>query len=288
MNWEDARYFLAVARTGKINRAAQNLGISPITLSRRMAHLQDQMKTDLLVRHNQGVELTHDGQRLLEHLERAEAEFDAANQQFDQTGQNLQGTLRIAAPDGFALKILSTQIPRFMDQHPELTIEIVPLPRGFSLSKREADIAILVGKPEEPKLAYELLSEYKLGFYAAPDYLKAHGTPKSLGDLSKHRLVGYVDDLLLSERLNIPRSAWSSWQSQLAIHSAIGQYEAVRAGAGIGVIHKYFLQGDDQVMQILTENELTRSYYIVTHQNIAKLPRIRLATRFLKSLQIIE
>lgn len=286
LNWEDARYFLAVARAGKINAAAENLGISPITLSRRMAHLQDRLKTHLLTRHNMGVELTQDGQRMLEYLERAESEFDAATESFDPRTKSLQGTLRIAAPEGFGIKVLTPKISTLIAKHPALNIEIVPLPRGLSLSKREADIAIMVDKPQEPTLDHTHLTDYYLGLYAAPDYLAKFGTPASTSDLATHRLIGYVEDLLSSEHINTPRAAWPNWQSQIAVHSPIGQLEAVKSGAGIGVLHRFLIENDSALVPVLPEIAVRRSFYIVTHQNMRRLKRIEEAIAFLKSIKL--
>ncbi len=286
VNWEEARYFLAVARAGKINLAAENLGISPITLSRRMAHFQDRLNTHLLARHNMGVELTQEGQRMVEYLERAEMEFLAATESFEPSAKSLQGTLRIAAPEGFGIMVLAPKISAFAADHPNLNIEIVPLPRGFSLSKREADIAIMVDKPQEPKLDYQHLTDYHLGLFASSKYLAEFGTPRSPSELGAHRLIGYVEDLLPSEHINTPRAAWSGWRSQIAVHSPIGQLEAVKAGAGIGVLHRFLIPEDSALVTVLPDILVKRSFYIVTHQNMKRLPRIKQAVAFLKRIQL--
>ncbi len=283
MNWQNAYYFLAVARAGKLNRAAEDLGISPITLSRHMARLQDEMHATLFTRNNQGVDLTQEGLRLLEHLERAEAEMDAAS------GFSLseaEGVLRIAAPEGFALSILAPKIGAFIEENPRLNVEIVPLPRGFSITRREADIAIMVERPQEPKLLCEKLADYKLGLYATQNYLSKFGTPETAEDLRHHRLIGYVEDLLQSQSINTAKAAWPNWHSQIGIYSPIGQMEAVRASAGIGVLHQFLIPSDLSLIRVLPEIKLVRSFYIVTHQNLSKLPRIQKAIQFLHQIQV--
>ena len=102
LNWEDARYLLAVARAGQLGRAAENLGISVMTLSRHLNRLQHRVGTSLLTRHSKGMQLTNEGSRLVEYLERAEAEIEAAGSIFEARGQSASGTVRIAAPEGFA------------------------------------------------------------------------------------------------------------------------------------------------------------------------------------------
>lgn len=283
-NWEDARYFLAVARSGTLGRAAESLNISTITLSRHLSYLQQRTGTPLFTRHSKGLKLTDEGGRLMEYLERAEAEIEAAGEIFGSDANSVSGTVRIAAPEGFALRVLTPRLGRLLDTNPELRVEIVPQSRGFSLSRREADIAVMVGKPNEPKLDSLLLGSYSLGLFASPEYLQRSGTPRSLEELTGHSLVGYVEDLLFSEKLNIPKAVFSGWQSQTAIYSPIGQVEAVKAGLGIGMLHRFLLAPSDNLVHLLPEADREREFYLVYHQSTERIPRIRAAIEFLSSL----
>lgn len=285
-NWEDARYFLAVARSGTLGRAAESLNISTITLSRHLSYLQQRTGTPLFTRHSKGLKLTDEGVRLMEYLERAEAEIEAAGEIFGSDANSVSGTVRIAAPEGFALRVLTPNLGRLLGANPELKVEIVPQSRGFSLSRREADIAVMVGKPVEAKLDSVLMGTYSLGLFAAPDYLQRHGTPKSIEDLGQHRLVGYVEDLLFSEKLNIPKAVFSGWQSQTAIYSPLGQVEAVKAGLGIGMLHRFLLSPEETLVHILPEADREREFYLVYHQSTERIPRIRAAIEFLSSLSL--
>lgn len=166
-NWEDARYFLAVARAGQIGKAAESLGVSTITLSRHLSQLQSRTKSQLLVRHNKGFSLTDEGQRLVEYLERAEAEIEAASEVFGSDANSIGGTVRIAAPEGFALKVLTPRLRQLLDLHPKLNVEVVPQTPGFSLSRREADVAVMVGRPTEPSLKSVKLGNYTVGLFAS-------------------------------------------------------------------------------------------------------------------------
>lgn len=281
-NWEDARYFLAIARLGTLGRAAENLGISPITLSRHLAHLQSRTGRPLFFRHSKGLKLTDEGDRLLDYLERAEAEIDAASEIFDSDPGAVSGTVRIAAPEAFALKLLTPGLPRLLADNPDLRVEIVPQLRGFSLSRREADLAVMVGKPVEQKLSHIRLGSYSLGFYASSDYLEKRGVPSALEDLSEHRLIGYVEDLLFSESLNTPRSVWPQWQSRLSIYSPLGQMEAVKAGAGIGMLHRFLITEEDALVSLLPEFQVEREFYLAFHRSTEKIPRIKAIIDFLQ------
>ena len=284
LNWEDARYLLAVARAGQLGRAAETLGVSVMTLSRHLNQLQHRVGTSLLTRHSKGMQLTNEGSRLVEYLERAEAEIDAASSIFESHGRSVSGTVRIAAPEGFALKVLTPNLGRLLQEHPDLNIEIVPQTPGFSLSRREADIAVMVGRPSEGQLRSESLGTYALGLYASESYIADHGIPHTIDELLTHRLIGYVEDLLFSERLNIAKQITNEWQSNIAIYSPIGQVEAVHSGLGIGVLHDFLLEDDEELIGILPELQLSREFFLVSHPTTERIPRIQAVFHFMHTL----
>lgn len=284
-NWEDARYFLALARSGTLGRAAKSLNISSITLSRHLSYLQQRTGRPLFTRHSKGLKLTDEGTRLMHYLERAEAEIEAAAEIFGSDTTAVSGTVRIASPEGFALRVLTPNLGRLYENHPELNVEIVPQSVGFSLSRREADIAVMVGKPTEAKLDAILLGTYRLGLFASRAYVARHGTLQSLDDLSQHRLVGYVEDLLFSDKLNIPKAVYAGWQSKTAVYSPLGQVEAVKAGLGIGMLHRFLISSSDDLVHLLPDTDREREFYLVYHQTTERIPRIRAAIDFLSGLR---
>lgn len=281
MNWEDGRLFLAVARAGQMLGAARALGINQATLSRRMAALEHRLGASLLIRRATGCELTDEGEALAAALERAEAEFLQAQSLFDRAGPEISGTVRIGAPDGFGVSFLAPRLSKLAERHPGLTVQLVPVPQAFSLSKREADIAVMVGRPEQGRLVAQKLTDYTLGLYASRNYVEKRGRPQTTDDLRGHRLVGYVEDLIYSASLNYAPSFWTGWRSHIEISSATGQFEAVRAGAGVGVLHDYLAAGHADLVPLLPELTVHRAYWIVHHESLRGLARIRAVTAFL-------
>jgi DNA-binding transcriptional LysR family regulator len=284
MNWEDARLFIAIARAGQMLAAARTLGIDQATLSRRMANLERTLGTSLLVRHNAGCHLTEDGEALLEALERAETAFIQAQSHFSAVGGRISGTLRIGAPDGFGVSFLAPRLAEFAEQHPDLTVQLVPVPQVFSLSKREADIAVMVGRPEDGRLIAQKLTDYTLRLYAGRKYVEANDLPQTQDDLARHRLVGYVDDLIFAPSLNFNRDFWSGWRSTIEISSAIGQVEAVRSGIGIGVLHDYLAATFHDLVPVLPALSVKRSYWVVYHESLRGLARVSAGVAFLKDV----
>src|SRR3990170_372609 len=239
MNWDDVRIFLAVARAGQILGAAKRLELNHATVSRRVAALEDALRAKLFRRLTTGSELTPAGERFLDIAERMEGDMIAARSTVAGEGDDVSGTVRIGAPDGFGVAFLAKRLGALTALHRELTIQLVPVPRSFSLSRREADIAITVERPTEGRLVAAKLVDYALGLYASRAYVDEHGLPQSRADLPAHRLVGYVPDLVVSPSLDYASDFSPDWHAGFSISSALGQVEAVRSGAGVGILHAF-------------------------------------------------
>ena len=284
LDWDDARMFLAVARAGQMLGASRSLGVNQATLSRRMAALEGALGAKLLLRRTHGSELTDAGATLFETLERVETEMLGVQARLQGTEGTAAGVVRFGAPDGFGVGFLAPRLARLADRHPGLSVQLVPTPRGFSLSRREADLAVMVGRPEKGRLVARKLTDYTLGLYASPAYLAAHPTPSDPADLVHHRLVGYVEDLIAAPALNYAAEFLRGWRSRVELTSAVGQVEAVRAGAGIGVLHDYLardLLRDGGLVRVLPDLRAVRSYWLAIHENLRDVARVRAAADFL-------
>ncbi len=280
MNWDDLRYFLAVAREGQMLGAAGRLGVSQARLSRHIAALEEAVGARLFDRTTRGSILTPDGEALFATAERVEAEVLSGVA--DMQGRDeISGTVRIGAPDGFGSAFLAPRLGRFRIAYPDLRIQLVPVPRSFSLSEREADIAIMVGRPEKGRLRARKLIDYSLGLYAAHSYLARAGTPQIIEDLASHSLVGYVDDLIYTPELNYAREFTRDWHSDIEVSTAIGQFEAVRAGAGIGICHDFMTAGAAGLVRLFPELSVTRSYWVVWHENLRVARRVQAVAELL-------
>lgn len=283
MNWDDLRYFLAVAREGQMLGAATRLGVSQARLSRHIAALEEAVGARLFDRTTRGSTLTDDGAALFETAERMEAEVLAGTARM-RGRDEVAGTIRIGAPDGFGSMFLAPRLSRFRDAYPDLRIQLVPVPRSFSLSEREADLAIMVGRPEKGRLRVKKLIDYSLGLYASEGYLTRAGTPTAIDELKAHTRIGYVDDLIYSPALNYAQEVARDWSSDIEVSTAIGQFEAVRAGAGIGICHDFMASDVPGLIRLFPEVSVTRSYWIVWHENLRVARRVQAVVQILDEI----
>lgn len=284
MNWDDVRLFLSVARSGQFLSAARKLGVNHATLSRRISALETAIGTQLFLRSTNGCELTEEGQRLLAGAERMETEMLNAQANLGRVDTAVAGTVRIGAPDGLGVSFLAPRLGRLTARYPDLKIQLVPVPRSFSLSQREADIAITIERPEQGRLMFSKLTDYSLGLYASADYLADYGTPADVEALKRHRRIGYVEDLIFSPSLNYTGEIMRDWDAAFEISSATGQTEAVRSGAGIGILHNYIAGQYPELMRIMPHLGISRSYWTAYHESARQLVRVRTVVDFLQEL----
>jgi len=282
MNWDDIRIFLAIARTGQILASARRLGLNHATVARRLTALEHSLGTRLFDRSTSGCVLTEAGSRFFDRAERIEAEAVAAEADLGGDTPGVTGIVRIGAPDGFGVAYLAPRLGKLTERHPGLTVQLVPVPRSFSLSRREADIAVTIDRPETGRLVAGKLVDYRLGLYASKKYLLARGTPRSPADLSAHDLIGYVEDLLYSPSLNYGTEISKDWTARFEIASALGQTEAVRSGAGIGILHDFIARDDAALVPVLSEIKLDRAYWMVTHESSRPLRHVAVVQDFLR------
>ena len=264
MNWDDLRLFLAVARAESLSGAGRRLGMDASTLGRRIVRLERQLGATLFAKTPHGYALTPEGSRLIAPAEAAEQAAHAAAEAVGHEA-GITGQLRIGAPDGCANYLLPQIARAICDANPGLELQIVALPRVVNLSKREADMAIAVSPPETGRLTVQRLADYRLHLAAHRDYLAAHPTIRTLADLRGHRLIGYIPDMIFDRELDY-LSATGVDVAAIASNSVSVQMQAVRAAAGLGIVHDFAIPFAPGVRIVLPELvALRRSFWLLRH-----------------------
>lgn len=274
MDWDQLRIFLAVARSGQILGAAGRLGLNHATVSRHIAALEEHLGTRLLERHSTGSTLTAAGERLRRTAEAMEAEFLRAQSDLSETDSELAGAVRIGAPDGFGTYFLASELSALSCRHPELLIELVPLPRTFSLSRREADIAISLDRPTHGRLIVRSLTGYGLSVYATEAHLDRFGPIARPEDLSGRVIVTGIEEMSYSSALKYHEALGNLSAVRFACASIGGQIEAVLSGNGVGVVHDFIAARYPALVRILPQIHFRRTYWIVSHSDTHHLRRV--------------
>jgi DNA-binding transcriptional LysR family regulator len=283
-NWDDLRIFLAAARRGSYQEAGAHAGLDPTTVGRRIARLETALRCTLMVRGPGGLTLTAAGQRLFE----AASGIESAAEGIGETlgGEGGFGVVRISASEGFGTSMLAPALPLLARKRPHLSIEMVANPGFYSPVTREVDLAITLGPPTDARLVVERLTDYRLALYAAPAYLKSEGRPEKPADLTHHRLVGYIDDLLYASELRYLDEVHPGLHPALTSSSIRAQLEIIAAGGGIGILPCFLVsQSGADLVAVLPESvRITRSFWISARRDVQDSARVRAVRSWIRDI----
>lgn len=273
-SWSDLQFFLAVARTGQMARAAQLLRVDATTVARRLRRLEHDLGQTLFEQTREGQVLTEVGERLLarvEVMEQAALDLESLRS----ADRAVSGVLRVSVSEGFGTWFVAHYLHAFLDLYPQVTVDLVATSGFLSPSKRETDIAVLLARPRAGPVNSRKLSDYALRLYAARGYAQAHGLPDGPRALAQHRLIGYVPELIYASELAYLGELDPELSAAARSTSINGQYRMIASGAGIGVLPRFIGDTDPALVPVLPERTITRSFWIVTHRDTHQLRRVR-------------
>jgi DNA-binding transcriptional LysR family regulator len=285
LDWNDLRYFLAVARLGRLSPAARRLQVEHSTVSRRIEGLEKAIGTRLFDRHREGLILTEAGHDLLPMAEQVEATVAVVAEQLSGQDASISGEVRLGTPEGLAVCFLTPHLKPMLDAYPHLTVELLALPRLANLASREADLAVTLEPPRRGPYVVCRWTDYTYYLYASADYLKAHGPITTRADLAHHPFIAYIDDFLLSEELHFLEKLCENPKLRFCCTSMLAHKEAVLAGVGLAVLTPYIRAGDPRLVKVLPDEAYFRhTFWLAAHADRLRLKRVRLVWDYLMTL----
>lgn len=283
MDWDLLRYFLELARTGKLTAAARRLDVDHTTVSRRVQALEKRLGTALFVRTSSGMELTEEGRLLLPDAEAMESAAARVQGHAEQPANELDGVVRVGATEGFGSAVLAPYLAAFAATHPRLTIDLVAVSAIVSISRREADIVISLERPKRGPFVVTKLCDYVLLLYGAKTYLSKYPPLESLHDLKQHSLIGYVDDLLFSKQLQFVNEIDPPERFTLRSTSITAQLNATAAGGGLSVLPAFLADGEPRLERVLEQEvRFRRTFWMSMPEEVKQVPRIRKTWDYLR------
>jgi DNA-binding transcriptional LysR family regulator len=232
-----------VVETGSFSAAARLLRVGQPAVSKTIAALEARLGVRLLVRSTRALQPTDAGQAFYEHALRALAEAEEAEIAARGLGRGLEGRLRVCAPVTFARLHVAPSLGDFLAAYPKLSVELVMDDRNIDLLSENVDVALRLGTLVDSTLSARRLATCKRLVVASADYLAARGAPNRPGDLLRHDVIVYAQQVGGDEwRFRKGTSETSvRIQSRLAFTAAEGVREAVLAGLGLAIVSEWMM-----------------------------------------------
>lgn len=277
-DWENQRAFLAVLRSGSLSAASRELGVAQPTVRRRLEALERSLGTALFTRSPSGLAPTDAARELGHHAEAMAASAAAFERAASAGPAEIAGTVRITASEIVGAEVLPAMLAALRERHPRLRFEVVLSNYTQDLLRQEADIAVRMVRPVQAALVMKHVGTVKLGLFAHPDYIAAHGEPRSIDELSRFTIIGpdrTADELrAIIDVFGLPASKLLSFRTD----SHLGQLAAIRAGAGIGICQLPLARRQPELIRLLPDEfEHDLPSWVVMHEDLARVPRIRVA-----------
>lgn len=275
-DWNDLRYFLAVARHTSLSGAARELGVSQSTVLRRITTLEEGVGHQLFDRLPSGYVLLADGEDMLAQAQRIEEQVLALDRVMAGRCDSVGGSLRVATSDVLATTILDRHLPDFCRKYPELQIELLIGDDYVDLARRDADVAFRVGRPEQSALFGRQVTTLGWGLYGSADYLAQHPVSAETTDFAPHRFIGFAGKMAaigaatwLAERVPDQRITYRT-------NNLMQLGEWLRLGFGLGLLPCVVGDAHADLMRAMPPiRELDREGWLVTHEDLKQNPRVQ-------------
>jgi len=271
MNWDDLRFFLAVARDGSSRAGAKKLGVNQSTVTRRINKLEKKVGTRLFDRMPTGYIMTPAAEDILELAIKVEDDIASLDRRIFGRDTELSGTLRVTIAEAIANHLLMPDIAAFAAMYPGIRLELVLSFDEFNLSKRESDVAIRAIDHDPPDyLVGKKLASYAKSIYASTAYLKNN----NLEEPSNLQWIGWDDSELYPKW--VKDTYLSSTPVYHQLNDLLGQLAAVKAGLGLSIL-PCFLADPEPTLQRVPPGELmpSRDIWILTHKDLRFTARVR-------------
>lgn len=284
LDWNDLRYFLAVAKGGSTLAAGRALRISQTTVARRIAALEGALGIRLFERRQAGYTLTPAGQALLPRAEQVECTASAFSDAAAAQSRDVSGAVKITTEEVYAITLLAPILRELHEQHPGIMIDLDTSQQVRDLGAGEADISLRSTKGEEQAagLVGRQLCVDDWALYCSRAYADRHGVPRTVAAMRKHAFIGGGGG-----NLWIHYQAWLKelgLEQQVAMHHATsgGLLSGVRSGFGIAVLPCISADADpDLIRCVPPRTDHGRMLWLFTHDRVRDTPRVRVVIDFL-------
>lgn len=286
LSFDDLRYMLAVAETGTTLAASTRLQVSQSTVSRRIAALEAALHIELFDKRRTGYILTEAGRLLLEPAEAVRQAVDAFSTAVDSLSREISGTVRFTTNEVLGTFVLPRLIGRLKQRYPGVRLEVDTTNVLRDLAGGEADVALRAAPaPTQAGLVGVRLVEDYWSLYCSRAYSAIHGVPHSVAELAGHAMIGIDTHVRGRPIFGWARENFPTKDVLLRHNSVPGVFTSVRNGLGIGFYSEFIASTDPElVLCFRPPVPPAAEIWLVTHERLRHLPRIRAVMDVIKEL----
>jgi len=275
-DWNDLRYFLAVAREGSTIGAASALKVNQSTVQRRLAALEEAIGSQLVERTPTGYRLTEKGLALRPHAEAVEIAVAAFRRQLASVDDVATGTIRVTAPEGIAYLILTPLLGKFHTLHPRLKVDVILTDRILDLSNGDADIALRAAPLEDSALIGRKIADLAWGFYASRSYAERQGSMSGPEDINRHAVIQFDRELADIQVSKWLRGIVTEAPIAARCSSVSGALLTVKSGVGVALLPSHIGDTEKDLVRLFGPlKDIVSGCYLIAHPDLHKTPRVR-------------
>lgn len=272
LDWNNLRYFLAVAREGGLTPAAARLGTSASTVSRRLDAMEAELGVRLFLRQQRGYLLTDAGSALFEHVAEVERAI-ATVERSSAAAAEIAGEVKLAVPESLAHYLIIPALPAFQARHPQLRVELLVSRYRADLSRREADLALRIMEPHRHDFAPDYIAhrsgEFWFGLYGAAATL---ARTRDWRELPYVTWVAAWTQLPMVEWL---RALYPERAPVFRSNSMQAHYLAARAGVGTALLPRFLGDADPLLQRVDVDLSHTRhELWLLYHRDLKGSQRV--------------
>ncbi len=260
-DWDRLRVFHAAAEAGSFTHAAEALDLSQSAVSRQVSSLEHDVGVPLFARHARGLVLTEQGELLFRATRDIMVRLENVRERLAETTDKPSGVLKVTTVVGLGASWLTERVHEFLELYPDIQLQLILTNEELDLTMRQADCALRLRQPQQPDLIQRRLFTIRLHAFASAAYVAAHGEPRSIADLDRHRVVTFgptappmLRELNALETLG--RSEDDRRSPALQINDLLAIRRAVMKGVGLAVLPDYMASNTPDLRQVLADLEM--------------------------------
>jgi DNA-binding transcriptional LysR family regulator len=276
IDWNDLRFFLAVARSGSTAAAARSLQVNQSTVVRRVASLEGGLGLRLFNKKRDGYRLSAEGEALLQDAIALEAAVQALTRRAAALDASFAGLLRVTAAEGMALGLVPQLLNEFRTRHPDIQVSLLIEDHYNDLSGGNAEVALRAGPPDNSALVGRKLADQAWAVYGSHSYIERFGRPATSGDLNNHRVIGFEGPIEHITPARWLRSVAPRCVIASPSNSVLGLLFAAQSGFGLALLPCQIGDPESGLVRVIDpQPELTGGFYILTHPDLRKVYKVR-------------